>query len=212
MRNLFKPDSGLMIVMTQVTDCIFLSLFFLLGLVPVVTVGASFAALYDSVYRGFRQGEKNSWQRFLKVFKTNWKAGILPTVVFLAVLMGAGYGMIQLWNGAVAGRVGWMLFAGVAFAAVVLVGMLSLLFPMLSRFDNRLGDLLRNTVVLSLANLPRTVVLGILNTMTALLCVLYVLPAFVLPALAALIGSLLIEPIFRPYMPQEEEPSEEAAV
>ena len=204
MKGLFKPDSGLMIVMTQITDCIFLSMFFLMGCVPVVTTGASFAALYDAAYRGFRQGEKNSWQRFLQVFKTNWKAGILPTILFYGVLIGAGYGMIQLWNGVVVGKVGWMLFAGAAFAAVVLVGMLSLLFPILSRFENSLAGLVVNTVVLSLAHLPRTVVLGIVNTLAALLCVLYVLPAFVLPALAALIGSLLIEPIFKPYMRQEE--------
>lgn len=204
MRNLFKPDSGLMIFMTQVTDCIFLSLFFLMGCVPVVTTGASFAALYDSVYRGFRQGERNSWQRFLHVFRTNWKAGILPTLVFLAAMAGLCHGMIQCWNGAVYGRISWMLFAGLAFAAVVLVGILSVLFPMLSRFENSLGALLRNTVILALANLPRTVVLGVVNTAAALMCVRFVFPLFFLPALAALIGSLLIEPIFKPYMPSEE--------
>ena len=204
MRNLFKPDSGLMIFMTQVTDCIFLSLFFLMGCVPVVTTGASFAALYDAVYRGFRQGERNSWQRFLHVFRTNWKAGILPTLVFLAAMAGLCHGMILCWNGAVYGRISWMLFAGLAFAAVVLVGILSVLFPMLSRFENSLGALLRNTVILALANLPRTVVLGVVNTAAALMCVRFVFPLFFLPALAALIGSLLIEPIFKPYMPSEE--------
>ena len=112
MNGLFKPDSGLMIFMTQVTDCIFLSLFFLLGCVPVVTAGASFAALYDAVYRGFRRGEKNTWLRFLHVFRTNWKAGILPTLVFFAAVAGLGYGMIQCWNGAVYGHISWMLFAG----------------------------------------------------------------------------------------------------
>ena len=209
MKNLFKPDSGLMIVMTQITDCIFLSLFFLIGCVPVVTVGASFAAMYDAVYRGCRKGEKNTWLRFLHVFKTNWKAGIAPTLVFLAVFFATGHGMIGLWNGAVAGTVSWMLFAGVAFAAVVLVGVLSVLFPMLSRFENSLGALLTNTVVLALGNLPRTVALGVLNTTAALLCLRFILPLFFLPALAALIGSLFIEPMFKPYMP--EEPAEEAA-
>lgn len=204
MKGLFKPDSGLMIVMTQITDCIFLSMFFMIGCVPVVTTGASFAAMYDAVYRGFRKGEKNTWLRFLHVFKTNWKAGIVPTLVFLATVFGACYGMIQLWNGAVAGTVDWMLFAGVAFVAVVLAGMLSLLFPMLSRFENSLSALLRNTVILALGNLPRTVVLGLINVAAAVLCVRFILPLFFLPALAALIGSLLIEPIFKPYMPQEE--------
>ena len=37
-RNLFNPESPLMVTMTQVTDCIFLSLFFVLGCIPVVTV------------------------------------------------------------------------------------------------------------------------------------------------------------------------------
>ncbi len=209
MKGLFKPDSGLMIFMTQVTDCIFLSLFFLVGCVPVVTMGASFAALYDAVYRGFRQGERNTWQRFLHVYRVNWKSSILPTLVFFAAVAGLCYGMIQCWNGAVYGRISWMLFAGIAFAAVVLVGVLSVLFPMLSRFENSLGALLRNTVILALANLPRTVVLGVVNTAVVLLCARFVIPLFLLPALAALIGSLCIEPMFKPFMP--EEPEEEAA-
>jgi uncharacterized membrane protein YesL len=209
MKGLFKPDSGLMIFMTQVTDCIFLSLFFLVGCVPVVTAGASFAALYDAVYRGFRKGEKNTWLRFVHVFRTNWKAGILPTLVFFAAVAGLGYGMIQCWNGAVYGHISWMLFAGLAFAAVVLAGVLSVLFPMLSRFENSLGALLRNTVILALANLPRTVALGVVNAVVALLCLRFIIPLFFLPALAALIGSLCIEPMFKPFMP--EEPEEEAA-
>ena len=122
MNNLLKPDSGLMIVMSQITDCIFLSLFFLLGCVPVVTVGASAAAMYDAVYRGFREGEKNNWQRFFHSFRQNWKAGILPTLLFFAALGGLGYGMIQCWNAAVYEKISWGLFAGLAFVAVLWVG------------------------------------------------------------------------------------------
>ena len=42
-RKFLNPDNALMITMTQITDCIFLSLFFLIGCIPVFTVGASFA-------------------------------------------------------------------------------------------------------------------------------------------------------------------------
>lgn len=212
MKSLFRPDSGLMIAMTQITDCIFLSLFWIIGCVPVVTVGASFAALYDAAYRGFRRGEKNSWQRFLHTYRANWKAGILPTLIFFLICALLGHVMISVWNGAVYGRLSWGFFAGMALVAVVLLGVLSLLFPMLSRFENSLPALLKNTLVLSLANLPRTLALGILNALCIALCIRLIIPLFFLPALAALIGSLLIEPIFRPYMPREEEEiSEEAA-
>lgn len=202
-RNLFRPDSGLMITMTQITDCIFLSLFWLLGCIPVVTMGASFAALYDSVYYGFRRGDKHCWQRFLQTYKANWKGSILPTVVFLLVFVALAKSLIALWNAAVYGQVSWMLFSGGAFAGVLVLGVLSVLFPMLSRFENSFGALLKNTVFLAMANLPRTLLLGILNAGAVLLCLNYVFPLFFLPALAALIGTLFIEPMFKPYMPQE---------
>ena len=53
-------------------------------------------------------------------------------------------------------------------------------------------------------NLPKTVGLGILNALTIFLCVRFVIPLFFLPALSALLGSLLIEPMFKPYMEAAE--------
>ena len=103
-RNLLRPDSGLMVTMTQLTDAIFLSLFWILGCLPVVTIGASCAALYDAAYRGFRQGEKHSWQRFWRVFRDNWKAGLVPTVLFLILLSLLIKGLVLVWNGAALGR------------------------------------------------------------------------------------------------------------
>ncbi len=203
-KNLLNPNNSLMITMNWITDCIFLSLFWLLGCFPVVTVGASFAALYDAAYRGFRKGEKNAWQRFLKVYRENWKASILPTVAFLVASFLLGKTLIGLWNSAVAGSLSWMAFSGLAFAGVVLLGILSILFPMLSRFENNFLGLLKNTVLIGLANLPRTVALGVVNAVSIILCIRFVVPVFFLPALAAFFGSLLIEPMFRPYMPQEE--------
>ena len=203
-KNLLNPNNSLMITMNWITDCIFLSLFWLLGCFPVVTVGASFAALYDSAFRAFRKGEKNAWQRFLKVYRDNWKASILPTVVFFGAAWLLGKTMIGLWNSAAAGNLSMLVFSGGAFVGVLILGMLSLLFPMLSRFENSFAGLLKNTVLIGLVNLPRTLALGLLNTVMIFLCIRFVVPLFFLPALAALIGSLFIEPMFKPYMPQEE--------
>lgn len=204
-RGIFHPDSALMITMTQITDCIFLSLFWLLGCLPVVTIGTACAALYDGIYHGFRRGEKNSWQRFWHTFRENWKAGIVPTVVFLVLGFVLGKSIIGLWNSAVAGGIGWILFSGGAFVGVLAFGILSLLFPVLSRFENSVAGLLKNTLFLAMANLPRTLALGLLNAVTVFLCARFVVPLFFLPALAALMGTVFIEPMFRPFMPEETE-------
>ncbi len=199
-RNLFNPENGLMITMNQITDCIFLSLFWFLGCVPVVTLGAASAALYDAVYRRFRQGDSHPWHRFFSTFGRDLKAGLLPSVLFAAAVWFGGKGMIGLWNSAVAGIAGWPVFSGVAFLAVTALGVLSVMFPLLSRFDNPLPVLLRNTVLLALSNMPRTIALGILNLGCAWLCVRFIFPLFFLPALGSLLSTLLLEPMFKPYM------------
>ena len=208
-KNLLNPNNSLMITMSWITDCIFLSLFWLIGCFPVVTIGASFAALYDATFRAFRRGEKNNWQRFLKVFRDNWKAGILPTVVVMVLGWGLAKILINTWNRAAVGSLPMMAFSGVAFLGILALGILSVVFPMLSRFENSFLGLLKNTVLLAVANLPRTLALGLLNAVTIILCVWLVWPLFFLPALAALLGSLFLEPMFKPYMPEES--PEEAA-
>lgn len=207
-RNIFRYDSGLMITFAQITDCIFLSLFFFLGCVPIVTIGASWAALYDATYHAFRLGDKHSWSRFLHTFKSNLRASMIPNLVFLALFLLIGWGTIQLWNKAVAEAISWGVFAAGAFVAVLVYGILSVLFPMLSRFENPTGVLLKNTVFLAMANLPRTIALGIVNAGALLLCLRFIFPLFFLPCLAALLGTLFLEPMFRPYMPSEQTETE----
>lgn len=209
-RKLFSPDSDLMIVMTWITDCIFLSVFWLLGCAPLVTVGGSCAALYDAAYRTFRRKNKGAWRRFWRVWLKNWKSGIVPGLFVMAILIALGWGMIQLWNRAVL-EGAWLLFAAAAVVAVILLGALSVVLPMVSRFENRPLQQIGNAFAVAMANLPRTFLLGILQAITMFACAYLVAPILFLPALTALISSWLIEPMFKPYLPEnyhEIDPSE----
>ena len=201
-RNIFNPDTPLMITMAQIADCIFLSLLWVLCCFPVITVGASSAALYDSVFRAFRQGEKNSWGRFFRVFKDNFKASLLPTLLFLVLFALLVKLLVAVWNAAALGSISWMLFAAAALVGMLALGILGLMFPVLSRFENGFFGLVKNSLLLGLANLPRTMGLGILYAASIMLCARLVVPLFFLPALMSLISSLLVEPMFKPFMPE----------
>ena len=203
-KNLFNPENALMTTMTQVTDCIFLSLFWVLCSFPLITVGPASAALYDAVYYGFRKGEKHPWSRFFHAFKSNLKTGILPGIIYLAVFFGAAWLLIQIWNAAVWETVSFAAFSAAAFVVLLLLGILSILLPMHSRFNNSLPALLRNTVLIGIVNLPRTLGLGLVNALSIALCVKFIFPLFFLPALANLIDTLFLEPMFKPYMGEEE--------
>ena len=209
-RKLFAPDSDLMIVMTWITDGIFLSVFWILGCSAIVTIGTSSAALYDATYRAFRRKHKHSWQRFWRVWLDNVKSGIVPGLFVVAAMIAIAWVLIRVWNNAVL-QGGWMLFAAVALVAVILLGALSVVLPMVSRFQNTALRTLGNAFAVALANLPRTFLLGILQAITIVVCVYFVVPVVFLPALTALISSLFVEPMFKPYLPEdfyEIDPSE----
>ena len=72
-----------------------------------------------------------------------------------------------------------------------------------SRFDNPPAAMWGNTFRLGLAKLPLTLGLAFVNTLSAFLCIRYLFPLFFLPGLACLIDTLLIEPMFKPFMPEE---------
>lgn len=201
-RKLFGPDSDLMIVMSWITDAIFLSLFWIIGCIPVVTIGPAAAALYDASYRAFRRRSKHSWKRFANTFKNSLKGGILPGLFVLAILLAGGWMLVQLWNNAVlAGK--WLLLAAGAVIGVVLLGILSVMLPMVSRFENSSLTTIGNTFAVAMANLPRTILLGVLQAITIFLCVRLILPVLVLPSLSAALSSLLIEPMFKPFLPED---------
>ena len=208
-QKIFNPDNALMITLAQIGDCMFLSLFWVLCCFPVVTAGAATAALYDATAHTFRRGDKYSWHRFIRTFRAHLKPAFAPTLVFLPLFGLWGWGMIQIWNHAVWGNISWMLFSAGAFLGILVLGILSVMFPLLSRFETGFAQLMKNTVFLALANLPRTLALGFVNAAAVVLCVRFVVPLYFLPALAALVGTLFLEPMFRPYMPKEEEKAAE---
>ena len=85
-------------------------------------------------------------------------------------------------------------------AAVFLVGSMSYYFPVLSRFTFGVGGLISVSLRLAAAHLPTTMLLGVLSLGAILLCVNFVFPVLVVPAVGALLSSFLLERIFRPLM------------
>lgn len=201
-RSIFNPENDFWVVVGWITDVLFLSIFWLLGCAPVVTIGASTAALYDAAYRIFRRKEKRGWIRFWQTYIRNLKSSILPNILYLALLLGVGSVLINLWNSAVAGG-SWLLFAAAAVIGLVVFGALCLVFPVLSRFESGALQLLGNSFRLAMANLPRTVAIAVICGAAGWLCLRFILPLVIAPALAAVLVSFFIEPILKPYLPED---------
>lgn len=199
--NFFSADNPFFVPFGKLVDIVCLSLLWVVCSLPVVTLGAVTAALYDAVARCVRGGQSGPYARFFSTFRGSLKTG-LPAGLLTA---GAAWGLYRLHHFLYLKALGRGLWYGGYFffwvLALVFIGFLGYLLPALSRFELDFGQLLGNCLRLAMGHLPSTVGLGLLLTAAFILFYDFPLIAiFCLPCLAALGASLFLERIFRPFM------------
>lgn len=198
--GIFNPENGFYRVTGKMVDLFLLSVFWLFCCIPVVTIGPSTAALYNTVARCIRGNERNSWIMFFRTFRDNLKVGILTTLVILPVAVLLVFLQGLLYQTAAVGKAGYVLYVAYQIFLLLPLGAACYLFPVLSRFTFRTGGLLLNCSKLAMAHLPSTVVMGLLLGLSIWICSYVPVLAAVLPAILALLQSFALERIFRPYI------------
>lgn len=136
-----SPDSTFGKLMTKIGIIICANLMFVLFSLPVVTVGASIAALYHVMLKTLRgNGNVNPFKQFWVGFKTNFKQGTIAWIVFV-ILVVIGYFNVQFCLRA-QGFVSYFRY-GIYALGIVAVIIMIYLFPTMAAFDNTLPNLIR---------------------------------------------------------------------
>lgn len=181
-------------------DVMVLSILWLFCSVPLATAGAASAALYDAAVHGIRQDEAGIYARFFRTFRRE-----LRTAVPAALLWGAALAGL-LWFGRLIGTViqepGPVLAAAAVFAALLafVLGVVSWMFPLLSRFEFSFAALNRTAVQFWIAHLPSSVLLALLLAGNAWICFRFLFPICFLPCTGTLLASVLVERAFQKHM------------
>lgn len=150
-RNLpfFDPDSKPMQVLGAFADMIVLNVCFLLGCLPVVTVGASMSALYAAMLRRQRGEGSSVFAAFWKDWKQNLRPGIACFLMQLAI---TAFFAFDFWfsvrfSKSAAGLLGVVEWVSVlALLTVTLLG--SMVYPQIARFENTIRQYWKNAALL----------------------------------------------------------------
>lgn len=213
LKQVFNPDNGVFRFLAKIVDVVALGLLWFVCSLPVVTLGASTAALYYTVVRCIRRGEDGTYQSFFHSFRQNIRPSIslsLLTVV-MWFFLDWGYRIVltlanQQGGAMVAAYIAYL------FALVLPIGVLCWMFPLLSRFTVKPKQLLSTAFRLAVGHLPTTIVLVLLLIVTVNLCQVYwyyILPLLFAPALETLITSLFLEKHFKAITPPPTDMQEE---
>lgn len=205
MQTLFSPDSKFMLAMNRISDLLILNLCFLFSCIPVFTIGAAGTALYTVCFRLGTEREQGVFKSYFRAFRENFRQS---TVLWLILLLCGSSACVNIWlfyQLPGIAHYGFYLFAVLLALAVLITGYV---FPLLSQFSNSSRSTFKNALLLSIAYLPRSVLIALLNifpfAIFTLDLFLFLQAGFLWIALyfsaAAYLNSLLLKKVFAPYM------------
>ncbi len=209
MNQLFSTDGAVYRFLTTTGNIILATVLWMVGCIPVVTIGTSTAAFYYTMVKSVRKDVGYVHSEFWRGYKLNLKKGVAATVLLLAlgVLLG-----LEMWlvleNGVEVSRI-WYTLSGLLMLLMALITLY--LFPVMSRFDMKLGKLCMLAFVISIRFWYITLALAA-GLVIMVLAQFYLLPIpliLLTPGLWCYASSFLVEKAMKAYMPKPEQAKEQ---
>lgn len=209
--RIFNLDSPFMQFLTKVANLMILNMLVLVCSLPLITGGASMTAMYYVTLKMAKGEEPYIIKGFFKSFKENFRQATAIWVILLAVtaLIAADWSIIiHGMEGRSAQFMKIVMFVISVFLALTAL----YVFPVLSRFENTVKQTIKNSFLMSILNLPKSILIVIVHLLPVgliLISVSMVPVVFLLGlSVAAYLSSKLYVKIFKRFEPEDANASQ----
>ncbi len=206
MGAIFNLDNPVWNFMSKVADLIILNILAIVCSVPIVTIGASWTAMYFVTIRMVRKEESYIVKDFFRSFKENFKQSTIIWLIALAAIA-IFVGDVMIYR-MIPEQIPQALMIAVLILAYLVLGTIIYVFPLLSRFHNTTKGTIKNAFLVSLVNVPYTLVFVVLLVIPIIIAFFVIEAApFILLfgfSLPAYIASIFWVRIFKKFELKEE--------
>lgn len=198
MDKIFGLDSKFYKYGTLFCDLVIVVMLWIVCCIPVITIGASTTALYYVTTRQLSNREGYVTKDFFKSFKSNFFEATAVTLILL-LFSGIIYINLNFFKPDTTINIIIYLIQYVILYEIMIFSVY--VFPVLSRFDLKLGDLIKTSIFMANRHLFTSISCVVL--LAAMFMVLKVLGILVILAAGfyAVITSLMFMNLFRKYVP-----------
>ena len=155
--NPFHPDNPVMCFLARLFDLILLNLLFIFSCIPVFTIGAALSAMYQVLFKIIDKKDPYIVKGYVKAFKENFKQATLVWVITVLSGIGISFALSAIYK--MTGQGYEFLQIPVWILAFTIAAVAVYAFPLLSRYQCGILQLLKNAFVLSITNIPATVII-----------------------------------------------------
>ena len=172
MGNLFRYDNKFFEVLGKITNIVILNLLCIVACLPIITIGASVTATYSVAMQMAKDKEPYIVKEFIKRFKENFKTS---TIVWTVMLIIGGVLLFDFYISrlVVKEAISKALQLVFTMISIIYIFTLTYVFPMISKFENTIKNTMINSTLISIQNLPYTLMMVALNLSPLLLINLF---------------------------------------
>lgn len=206
MGGIFSVEGKVFTVTSKMVDMVVITLMWILGCIPIITIFTSTSSLYHTTVKCIRYDRGKAYEEFIDAYKKNLKQGISLTIL---------YGLIGMIIGWLDYKVFFLSQSRTSIVFILAVGMLMLtvlyllnvlwIVPVFSRFSNTLGNILKLNYVISTRYLIRSIPMMAVIVTAVIMMQASIPLVIIFPSLVMLINSYISEPGLHKYMPKQEE-------
>lgn len=206
--RIFESDSGFSRFMNLLFDILYVGVLWLVCSLPLITAGASATAAYYAMSKCVRHKTGYIGREFFHSFKANFRQITPLTLLFWFVEGVLAIDLYYVWTNE--NQLNNALFIVLLFILFVVAGLAIYICPILSRFDKRNMELIRNALYVLFRYLPITIAILIVFIVAGLGIFLMPWAVLFIPGGYLYALSFPMEYILGKMMPPVEEDSEEA--
>lgn len=171
MSGLFGLDSPLIRFLTKFADLMLLNIIFVISCIPLFTIGAGIASLYEVTLKMVKNEESYIVKGYFTAFKSNFKKStviwlILSVMFFIFItdlyIINNSEGLAYYWT------ILYFVLCGMALVVWILT---AYIFPLQAKFENSCKNTVMNALYMSARHLPTTIVVVFMNSII-IICLL----------------------------------------
>lgn len=205
---MLRLDSPFFRIITNFGNIIIISILWVIGCLPVITITASTSALYHTCVKVILHGRGYVIKEFIHSYSGNLKQGCLITFLSLIIvyILYMNYTYISHFE-----QVPFYLVLMYRCSLLFFCGILLYIIPNLSRFRVSFLMLLKLSLFMMIRHFYLTFIMMILLIAVVILILSIPVTLLFLPGLYMILKSLVMETILKKYMPRSEDGSDENA-
>ncbi len=201
MIKLFDPENRFWNFLTKLTDVFCISILWVICSLPVFTFGAATGALYSFTLHQVYDAEDSVLHGFFTAFRSVFKKATVVWGIQLGLGLFLTLDCFLAWQYFIRSEnlLAVIVLAVVGCATLMYIMASSYLYPLLATFDFPIKKLVLDSMIMSVANLFRTVVILLIWAVAAVMVYFFSGIFFVFVGLAAFFSSYFIRAIFLKY-------------